>query len=654
MKTRTFLALTALYSLLIGTSVIFGWIFDIVALKSILSNLVSMKINTAIGFVFIGVVLGLLQLNGLTSLRIFLAQFGAGVVALIGITTIIEYLWGVELGVDELLIPDNTASISTTHPGRMSFLTAVNFSLIGAALFLEARKHLKPGVEFMVNMAATISFTALLGYAFEWDKLKAFGPSTSIALHTSITFLVICLAMMASHRPFNRRFFIIFCFAVSFTITIIMGDISFQNTKYQLALHEWTSHSHQVLEMATRFEASLNEAQTKVRGFVITGDAYYLMDSSDFLTTVYTQYLSLRFLVTENPDQLHRLTQLQPLLLKKLRLLNEIIQLKNQGDPAQIKSYFADYRGEQLMGDIKEILSAINGYEQNQLEQQTLAAQVQSRHMIHAVITGCLIGSVILIGTFILLAQEHSLRHERELELQHLNTQLAGANQELEAFSYSVSHDLRTPLRSLDGFSQLLLTNPSLILNDTGQDYLRRIRAASHRMGNLIDDLLKLSRISRSEIRKTQVNLSALAESVVAHLRVNDPRPNINVAIENDLNYHVDPDLMRIAFDNLFGNAWKFTSKLPSPSIDFGMSSNNGCQVFYIRDNGAGFEMQYAGRLFNAFQRLHGAEEFDGIGIGLATVARIIHRHGGKIWAEAAVNNGATFYFTLSEECNHP
>lgn len=232
-------------------------------------------------------------------------------------------------------------------------------------------------------------------------------------------------------------------------------------------------------------------------------------------------------------------------------------------------------------------------------------------------------------------------------KVQAANQQLKAANQELEAFSYSVSHDLRAPLRSIDGFSQALLEDYADRFDDQGRHYLARVRAGTQRMGELIDDLLQLSRVTRAEIRRETVDMSALANSVVADLKRAEPQCRVDVVIQPGLQTEGDAKLLRIALVNLLSNAWKFTGRQPAARIELGVQDNGGERAFYVRDNGVGFDMAYAGKLFGAFQRLHAQGEFPGTGIGLATVQRIINRHGGRVWAEAVVNQGASFYFAL-------
>ena len=233
-------------------------------------------------------------------------------------------------------------------------------------------------------------------------------------------------------------------------------------------------------------------------------------------------------------------------------------------------------------------------------------------------------------------------------QVQAANRQLNAANQELETFSYSVSHDLRAPLRSIDGFSQALLEDYGDRLDHQGKDYLNRVRGATQHMGQLIDDLLTLSRVTRAEMLRKTVDLSTLAADVLAELQKSEPARRVEWRIEPGLVATGDVQLLRIVLVNLLGNAWKYSAHQPQPLIEFGtMRDDHGATEFFVRDNGAGFDMTYAGKLFGAFQRLHPASEFPGTGVGLATVQRIVHRHGGQVRGVGMPGQGATFYFTL-------
>jgi light-regulated signal transduction histidine kinase (bacteriophytochrome) len=259
-----------------------------------------------------------------------------------------------------------------------------------------------------------------------------------------------------------------------------------------------------------------------------------------------------------------------------------------------------------------------------------------------------------------------SQRRETEEQVRRLNTeleqrisertaQLEFSNRELEAFADSVAHDLRTPLRSISHFTHALVEDCSSALDATGRDYVQRIRASSQRMAELIDGILALSRVNSAEFVETEVHLSGLAHAVVEQLQRWAPERTVRFQVRDGLVDQGDEQLLRLVLENLMGNAWKFTREKPVAEIEFGTLPESGTgRVYFVRDNGAGFDMEYQKKLFGVFQRLHTQQEFEGNGVGLATVQRIIRRHGGRVWGEGRVGEGATFYFTLHEFSGTP
>jgi signal transduction histidine kinase len=239
------------------------------------------------------------------------------------------------------------------------------------------------------------------------------------------------------------------------------------------------------------------------------------------------------------------------------------------------------------------------------------------------------------------------LNRELEHRVMDRTMQLQDANRELEAFAYSVSHDLRAPLRAIDGFSRIIEEEHAEKLGTVGKGYFRRVRAAGQRMAQLIDAMLSLSRLTRGELNRIQVDLGSLAKAAANELKISQPDRRVEFDIAHGMTTEGDPVMLRLVVENLLGNAWKFTGKRETARIEFGATQKDGKDTYFVRDNGAGFDMNYAKKLFTAFQRLHTAEEFPGLGIGLATIQRVIRRHGGRIWAEGEPDKGATFYFTL-------
>jgi PAS domain S-box-containing protein len=254
---------------------------------------------------------------------------------------------------------------------------------------------------------------------------------------------------------------------------------------------------------------------------------------------------------------------------------------------------------------------------------------------------------------YIGVAKDMTERKRAEASLLAAKAAAEASSKELEAFSYSVAHDLRAPLRSVDGFSKVVLDRYADKLDEEGKDFLRRVRGGSQRMGQLIDDLLNLSRITRSAMRQEKVDLTGLAREIGAEFRKIQLERKVEFVVGENLAADGDPNLLRVVLINLLGNAWKYTGRQPSARIEFGAERHEGAPVYFVRDDGAGFDMAFSKKLFKPFNRLHSAVEFDGTGIGLATVQRVIERHGGRVWGEGAVGKGATFRFTLWEGKHH-
>jgi signal transduction histidine kinase len=332
---------------------------------------------------------------------------------------------------------------------------------------------------------------------------------------------------------------------------------------------------------------------------------------------------------------------------------SEILAVKGLTGQEGIVEGF-DYRGQRVIGTIHKVAGS-DWVMVSKIDYAEFIAPIQARRERAIFTTTALL--LIAFAILFIVWRSQQLRYlkavgtineELERRVMERTAQLETAKKELEAFAYSVSHDLRAPLRAMSGFGKLLEEEYRPQLGETGQHYIDRIQAASSRMGELIEDLLTLSRVTRSEFTYTQVDLSKLALETFTALKETHPDLQVDVRIDEGLTARGDQKLLAIAMDNLLNNAWKFSSHEPQIIIDVGSDSNDKNQkTFYIRDNGSGFKMDYADKLFIPFQRLHRTDEFPGTGIGLSIVLRIIERHGGKIWAESEIGKGATFFFTL-------
>ena len=439
---------------------------------------------------------------------------------------------------------------------------------------------------------------------------------------------------------------VVIAFGLASAILVGVGVLSFRRIQQTDEDESWVAHTHFVREELDSSLADFTEAETNQRGYLITDDEKYLKPYQDAAHQLGQDVQNLRQLTRDNSLQQASLDQLEPLIANRLAQLQGATETHRAlGSEAAIMAVRGD-RGRETE-KIHAIITAMLQEEDRLLAERSKAATASSRRAKFIILFGYVIAFLFLTVASITIHHEmRSLTIADQALVMH-SVELEAANKELESFCYSVSHDLRAPLRGIDGFSQALLEDYGGELDDGAQEHLRRIRAAAQRMGRLIDDLLNLSRYTRAEIQKEPTDLAEIGRKVAAELRQSEPQRDAQVVIAPQLPCQGDPQLMRVVLENLLGNAWKFSSKTPQARIEFGKTDSNGSSAFYVRDNGAGFDPAYASQLFGAFQRLHGMAEFPGTGVGLATVRRIIQRHGGRIWAESAVDQGATFYFTL-------
>lgn len=426
-----------------------------------------------------------------------------------------------------------------------------------------------------------------------------------------------------------------------------VGVLSYRRAVQENEDEQWVAHTHQVLETLAAIRIDLIDSETGERGFVITGEEPYLQPYQSGSHRLERDIAELGTLTQDNPHQRTSIDQVRPLITARLAELQRGIDTRRQrGLDAGIESIRGG-SGKETMDAIRGVIDVMEMEERRLLAQRLEEVRFGSGRTKVLIVLGNVVGLVFLCVAGLAVYREMHKRHKAEEELRQSNARTEAANKELQAFSYSVSHDLRAPLRGIDGFSLALLEDCGDKLDADGKDYLLRIRNATARMAKLIDNLLELARMTRTEMLAEEVDLSALAEEVAAQCRAADPLRSAAFAIASGLTLRGDRILMRALLENLLGNAWKFTSKKTEARIEFGVHRKGGNSVFFVKDNGAGFDMRYADKLFGVFQRLHDMSEFPGTGVGLATVQRIINRHGGRVWAESKPEEGATFYFQI-------
>lgn len=433
------------------------------------------------------------------------------------------------------------------------------------------------------------------------------------------------------------------------------------------------AHSWQVVQQVERVLGSAVNAETGERGYLISGMDSYLEPYKIARRELPMELARLQALTSDNPSQKIRLQELRSALERRMFVLQRAIDMRKAGGPDLSSPLLLGGPGKVEMEHVRAICDAMEAEEDRLLSIRTASTNASIWRAQAAVAVVSTLDFLLILVAFSQLIRERGLRmvaettgerlllaqqetEARAAEVRSLNerledrvrvrtAELERINRELEAFSYSVSHDLRAPLRTIDGFSLALQEDYAATVGDTGRDYIERVRGGVQRMGQLIDALLQLSRITRAEIVRENFSISGLAESVASDLREQNRDRELSFDIGAGLSAYADPRLTRIALENLMGNAVKFTSKVPQAKVRFGWDAEQN--AWYVADNGAGFDMAYANKLFSAFNRLHGDKDFKGSGIGLATVARVVHGHHGRIWANSEVNQGATFWFTL-------
>lgn len=437
-------------------------------------------------------------------------------------------------------------------------------------------------------------------------------------------------------------------FGLVFVGILIISTVSYRNTSLVVANSKLDTRSHELVRLLANIDVTLDEAENNHRRYLITGELLYL-EAYQHVIEEKPKFLQYLDNLTEgSPEQQQRIVLLEQLIDRQLAAeAGAIDQLATQGFQA-VKKMALEGAAKQELRDIHRLIAEMETSEQQSLQRRVLQSASTTTRTITLLGIGALLQLVLLAAVYYLIRHDITERRRVAAELQRRGELLEAANKELESFSYSVSHDLRAPLRHIDGYASLLRKAVTESLNEKATRYLQTISDSAKQMGQLIDDLLVFSRMGRQEMLQTTVNLDQLVKTVLYDLRLDLQGREISWTIDQLPEVPGDPAMLRQVFMNLIANAVKFTSTRPIAKIEVGIGQRLPREiVLFVRDNGVGFDMQYAGKLFGVFQRLHRADEFEGTGIGLANVRRIVHRHGGRTWAEGEPDKGATFYVAL-------
>ena len=479
--------------------------------------------------------------------------------------------------------------------------------------------------------------------------------------------------MGAAMKLKNVRTLVPFLLFGAIVVVTLNAWFAFRAVQVLVQGEGWVQHTWQVILQVEKVMSSAKDAETGHRGYLITGDEAYLQPYHAALAELPAELDTFGSLTSDNPSQQARLVEMRAVLQHRLALLKQGTGLRREGDVAGAQAMVIGGTGKEEMDHLRKVADDMESEERSLLAFRSRQTESNLLRTRLTIFVASAIDFLLIVMMFRYVARERTLRiateqtaamlavarleaeaKAEEVRLLNLSLEervrmrtmeLETTNRELEAFSYSVSHDLRAPLRTIDGFSLALEEDYAEAVDDTGRDYIRRVRTGVQRMGQLIDSLLQLSRITRAELVRGDVDLSQLAAAIVENLKDENPERDLEFRIELGMRTEADPKLLQVALENLLGNAVKFSAKVPHAVIEFGWDMEQA--AWFVRDNGAGFDMFYKDKLFNAFNRLHGDKDFKGSGIGLATVARVVRRHHGRIWADAVVDHGATFWFTL-------
>ncbi|MDH4186063.1 MAG: ATP-binding protein [Nitrospira sp.] len=437
-------------------------------------------------------------------------------------------------------------------------------------------------------------------------------------------------------------------FGLVFAGIVVISAISYRNTANLIENSRLDSKSHQLVQLLNSMREALETTEQEHRRYLVTGEESYLKTYRMTVehTPEYIQYLNK--LMIRRPEQQARIVKLEQLIALQLKAEEAAIVKREEYGYDAVLDLALSGAAKTELAQIHVVITELEAAEKEALRARVGQSAESTKSTIGLLGLGALLQLVLLASVYFLIHHDVAERRRIAAELESRGALLQAANKELEAFSYSVSHDLRAPLRHIDGYAVLLTKAAGESLNDKARRYLQTISDSAKQMGQLIDDLLVFSRMGRQDMLFTTVNLDQLVKTVLHDLRLDLQGRAISWTINPLPNVLGDPAMLRQVLMNLISNALKFTSTRAEAKIEIGMTKNSPGEVeIFVRDNGVGFDMQYVNKLFGVFQRLHRNDEFEGTGIGLANVRRIIHRHGGRTWAEGTLDQGATIYFSL-------
>lgn len=646
--------------LIVSISAFIGWFTGADLLKGISSEYVPMAPNTALLFIILSI--SILSIPGEPPFKNLIIKTGISIVILMSFIYLLVYSGLISLNIDFLFFKFEGGKIAGVPVGEMSFYTALAFFLSAVStLFITIRsKHRLFENVSMVSSIVVISLGLffLSGY-FLGRSIIYVGSFIPMAINTATSFLltgISTLLLMLSDEvtrlkslkelnmavPLYKKIW--GGFALAFSAIIIISIVSFNNSLRYIGATEKIELKHKTLTEIEVIVSDIKDIALGTSGFVITGNDFFIAQYPTSAENVRSRLNSLRLLAGEDIFIRNYLDTLQILLEQRLKLDEQLITSGKENDG---QALIISGNGEAIMDSIRSVIKKVENYEQAELKNLYQEKEFNFKSNIITFSTLILVVLTIISILYFLIKKELFVRQKAEEETRQLNVKLEAVNKELESFTYTVSHDLRAPVRHINGFLDILHKNISEKLDKENLRYFNLIKESTKDMGNLIDDLLTFSRTAKAELNKTKLNLNEAVHQVIQNIQHGLEGKNVEWITDELPEVYGDYTLIKVVLVNLISNAVKFTSKTANPVVTIGSQKYDKIHVIFIKDNGVGFNMNYYSKLFGVFQRLHDTGDFPGTGIGLATVKKIIEKHNGKVWAKSKEGEGATFFFSL-------
>ncbi|GEL10168.1 PAS domain S-box-containing protein [Flavobacterium glycines] len=755
----------AVFSAMIGFVGMLGWFFDVHIFKTIFPSMIAMKFNTVLSFFLLGISLFFHTNDKFRIIVKVVLIF----VSLIGFLTLVEYIYAVNLRIDEFFWKDVNNPVATSNPGRMSPATAFSFLMIGTALMFVRNKKMHLYVQIALFLAFLMAFHGLSNFIFGYGFYKSTVLFSKIALITAITLIALSIGILYSpyldtvRYTFEQK--LIFGFSIIMSSVFILFFIYNKSKSDFVSSRDWIIHTQKVIDQSHEILSKIEDVELGKRGYVITGDTLFLEPFVESKKQISNYLINLKLLTRDNHSQQLRFNTLERLISQEMAFFKNVIELRSNKGFEEAKKLVATAKGKVLMDSIRNTIADIQKEEQFLLNEraktnqnsidsadsfisffqimivsflialflialETFRTRQKAQNLLQKsnerfskifnyspvamVITSIdegefmyandlycettgykredLIGKKVVDFNMISVEQRREVHEklkekgfeDKDVELKirrsdgkiiqvifslqileidgkmsHVyglvditerkktEQKLKEVNKELDSFTYSVSHDLRAPLRAITGYTRILKEDYGNVIDAEGKRIMNVISNNAQNMGQLIDDLLAFSRLGRQNIVSVPIDMNSLVRSIKDDLIAFSDLKNIQIDIRNLIIAIGDSSMIKVVMTNLLSNAIKYSSKKNEILIEVGSYYEGKNIVYYVKDKGAGFDMQYYDKLFGVFQRLHSTSEFEGTGVGLAIVQRIINKHGGKVWAESKIDVGSTFYFSL-------